>query len=65
MKVAQERINTLDIAKIVVSVEKINSEMGNVRDRVTTIETNITWIKWFVMFNTVALVGLVINSFIR
>ena len=57
----QDKINTFDIAKLIVSVDKINSEMGQVRDRLTSVEVNIKWIKWFVMFNTVALVGIVLK----
>ena len=58
-------INTIDIAKIVISVEKMNSEMGQIRDRLTAVEVNTKWVKWFVMGNTLALLGLVLNVLAR
>ena len=58
-------INTIDIAKIVISVEKMNSETGQIRDRLTAVEVNTKWVKWFVMGNTLALLGLVLNVLAR
>ena len=57
----QSKINTVDIAKIVVSVLKINEEMGQVRDRLTSIEVNLQWVKWFVLTSAGALIVGLIN----
>ena len=55
------KINTLDIAKIVISIDKINSEMGVFRDRLTSVEVNLKWIKWIVMSTLLGVLGLLVN----
>lgn len=59
----QANLNSLDIAKIAVSIEKINSEMGCIRDRLTSMEVNMGWVKWFVLTSAGALIMGIVNLF--
>ena len=49
------------INKIEIHLEKINQEMGFVRDRLATIEADMKWIRWFVITSAGALIVGVVN----
>jgi len=47
-----------ELASIRASVEKINEELGFVKDRLTRVEENLKWIRWLVFLELAILLGL-------
>ena len=52
-----------ELASIRTSVEKINEELGFVKDRLTRVEENLKWIRWLVFLELAILLGLLGLSF--
>jgi len=52
-----------ELASIRGSVEKINEELGLVKDRLTRVEENLKWIRWLVFLELAILLGLLGLSF--
>lgn len=53
-----------DMASLTASYNKINEEMGAVRDRMTKLETNYQWVKWLSVLIASGVIGLVFKAFI-
>ena len=52
-----------ELASIRASVEKINEELGCLKDRMTRVEENLKWIRWLVFLELAILLGLLGLSF--
>jgi len=65
-----------DVKSIRSSIKRINEELGclkkdfsdfkvSVESRLAAIETNLKWMKWFLLTVAASLLGLLFNSFMR
>ena len=50
--------STNELARIRESIEKINEELGIVKDRMTRVEADLKWLRWLVFFELAALLAL-------
>lgn len=42
-------------------IDKLECQIDNIHQKLARIETNTSWIKWFVSINTIALLSIVVG----